>query len=76
MLEPLTTDEFAQWFGGLDDQAAEDVATALEIVERLGPDEAAPGSRESLLWYEHPSVSRFVSFHAGPKGPLFACSTA
>jgi hypothetical protein len=57
MLKPLTSDEFAQWFSALDDQAAEDVATAIDVVERLGPGQAAPGSRESLLWYEHPMVS-------------------
>src|SRR5882724_2416781 len=59
MLQVLTTDEFAEWFGALDESAAEDVATALDVVERLGPSQAAPGSRESLLWYEHPRVSRF-----------------
>ena len=59
MLKLLTTDGFAEWFAALDDMAAEDVATALDVVEQLGPARAAPGSRESLLWYEHPSVSRF-----------------
>lgn len=54
MLKLLTTDEFAQWFSALDDEMAEDVATLLGIVEQLGPGQAAPGSRESLLWYEHP----------------------
>lgn len=60
MLQVLTTDVFAEWFGSLSDAFAEDVATALDVVERLGPHQAAPGSRESLLWYEHPSVSRFL----------------
>jgi hypothetical protein len=59
VLQLLTTDEFAEWFAALEDADAEDVATALEVVEQLGPARAAPGSRESLLWYEHPSVSRF-----------------
>ncbi len=59
MLRLLTTDVFAEWFAALDDKAAEDVATALDVVEQLGPAQAPPGSRESLLWYEHPSVSRF-----------------
>jgi hypothetical protein len=59
MLQILTTDAFAEWFAALDDRAAEDVATALDVVEQLGPAQAPPGSRESLLWYEHPSVSRF-----------------
>jgi hypothetical protein len=57
VLRLLTTDDFAQWFAGLGDPAAEDVATALEIVAQLGPEKAAPGSRTSLLWYEHPSIS-------------------
>src|SRR5580658_1260283 len=59
MLQLLTTEAFAEWFAALDDRAAEDVATALDVVEQLGPAQAPPGSRESLLWYEHPSVSRF-----------------
>jgi hypothetical protein len=59
MLQLLTTDVFAIWFEALDDKAAEDVATALDVVERLGLEKAPPESRESLLWYEHPSVSRF-----------------
>jgi hypothetical protein len=59
VLHLLTTEEFAQWFEALDDAAAEDVATSIEVVEQLGPARAAPGSRESLLWYEHPSVSGF-----------------
>lgn len=57
MLELLTTDHFARWFAALDDARAEDVATALDVIERIGPHRAAPGSRESLLWYEHPSVA-------------------
>ncbi len=59
MLQLLTSNEFAEWFEALDDASAEDVATALEVIAQLGPTRAAPGSRESLLWYEHPSVSRF-----------------
>jgi hypothetical protein len=59
MLQLLTTDAFAEWFAALDDKAAEDVATQVDVVEQLGPAQAPPGSRESLLWYEHPSVSRF-----------------
>lgn len=53
VLELLVSDEFAEWFAGLDEATAEDVATALEIIERLGPKQAAPGSSEWLLWYEH-----------------------
>jgi hypothetical protein len=59
MLHLLTTDEFAEWFASLGDADAEDVATALEVVERLGHERAAPGSSELLLWYEHPQVARF-----------------
>jgi len=59
MLQVMTTEEFARWFASLDDACAEDVAAALDVIEQLGPDRAAPGSRESLLWYEHPSVARF-----------------
>jgi hypothetical protein len=60
MLQLMTTDVFAEWFAALDDKSAEDVATLLDVIEQLGPAHAAPGSRESLLWYEHPSVSRFL----------------
>jgi len=59
MLQVMTTEEFARWFAALDDAFAEDVAAALDVIEQLGPDRAAPGSRESLLWYEHPSVAQF-----------------
>jgi hypothetical protein len=61
MLKLLTTDEFAQWFATLDDDMAEDVATLLGIVEELGLGQAAPGSRETLLWYEHPLYRQRVS---------------
>jgi len=59
MLELLTSEQFATWFAALDDGAAEDVATALEVIGELGPERAPPGSRESLLWYEHASVADF-----------------
>lgn len=52
MLELFSTDEFTEWFGGLGDADAEEVASALELVEKLGPGTAAPASRESLLWYQ------------------------
>lgn len=58
MLEVLTTDEFGEWFRSLGDEAAEEVAVALEVVERLGASRAAPGSSEWLLWYEHPGFER------------------
>ncbi len=60
MLDLLTTDSFADWYASLGDKDAEDVATLLDVVEQLGPAQAPPGSRESLLWYEHPNVSRFL----------------
>jgi hypothetical protein len=59
VLQLLTTDEFARWFEALGDKQAEDVATALDVVEQLGPTRAPPGSREALLWYEHPYAARF-----------------
>jgi hypothetical protein len=64
MLQLLTTDAFAEWFAALDDSTAEDVATALDVVEQLGPTQAPPESRELLLWYEHPSASRFLPSHS------------
>src|SRR5262245_14329211 len=33
MLSVLTTDVFADWFAGLDDKAAEDVAAAVDVIE-------------------------------------------
>ncbi|HTQ04380.1 MAG TPA: hypothetical protein VMI54_11005 [Polyangiaceae bacterium] len=59
MLELVTTEAFAQWFAALDAAGAEDVATALDLVEELGPQRNPPGSRTALLWYEHPSVAHF-----------------
>jgi hypothetical protein len=59
VLQLLTTDDFADWFASLSDSVAEDVATAIDVIERLGPERAAPGSRELLLWYEHPAAARF-----------------
>jgi hypothetical protein len=73
MFEILTTDEFAAWFDALEDGAAEDVATALQMVEKLGPVRAAPGSSEWLLWYEHRDAPEFAvvddwtSFHDSAK---------
>jgi hypothetical protein len=48
----LTTEEFADWFRDLADREAEEAATALEVLERLAPDEPAPNSRDLLLWYQ------------------------
>jgi hypothetical protein len=60
MLELFTTDEFAAWFAALEDDAAEDVATAMETVQELGPSRPAPDSSEWLLWYEHRDAPEFV----------------
>jgi hypothetical protein len=60
MLEIVTTDEFANWFAALDDRAAEDVAAALEMVEKLGPHKTALDSSEWLLWYEEPDAPEIV----------------
>jgi hypothetical protein len=57
VLQLLTTDEFAAWFLILDDRAAEDVATMLEVIVQLGTRTEAPGSSEWLTWYEHPGMS-------------------
>lgn len=61
MLEVLTTDEFAAWFDALEDGPAEDVATALEMIEKLGPLRPVPGSSEWLLWYQHRGAPEFVT---------------
>jgi hypothetical protein len=58
LMQLLTTDEFAEWFASLLDADAEDVATALEVVEQLGHERAALGSSELLLWYEHRGLTR------------------
>jgi hypothetical protein len=58
MLEVLTTEEFAAWYAALSDHDAEEVATALDVIARLGPDMAAPDSSEWMLWYENAAFSR------------------
>jgi len=57
MLHVLVTDEFSAWWSRQKDAVAEEVATAVDVVERLGPARTAPDSQELLLWYEHPGVS-------------------
>jgi len=64
MLELVTTEAFAEWFAALDDAAAEDVATALDLASELGPERTPPGSRELLLWFEHPCVADFAFANA------------
>ncbi len=64
MLKLLVSAEFAAWFASLDDATAEDAATCLDVIEQLGPDRSAPGSRESLLWYEHPIAALFSQSNA------------
>ncbi len=61
MLELVTTEAFAEWFAALDDVLAEDVATALDVASELGAERIPPGSRERLLWYEHPCVADFAA---------------
>jgi hypothetical protein len=69
-MEIHTSPEFSSWFAALADGPAEDVATAIELIERLGVDRPAPGSSEWLLWYEHedaPDIVRiddWVPLHA------------
>jgi hypothetical protein len=60
MFRLLTTEDFAGWFSGLRDAAAEDVAATLDVIERLGANTEAPGSSEWLLWYEHPTMAERV----------------
>ena len=60
MLEIRTTDEFAALVRRARRGPAEDVAAALEMVEKLGPVKAAPDSSEWLLWYEHLEAPEFV----------------
>lgn len=55
MLSVLTTEEFDAWFQALDDAAAEEVATGIELIEALGPERAPPASSDLLLWYACPS---------------------
>ena len=67
MRELLTTDEFANWFRGLDDPAAEEVAVAIELIASLGSERTVPHSSELLLWYQDlgPVDSRWgLSFDA------------
>lgn len=59
MLDVLTSEAFAEWFETLDQETAEEVATVLDVMERLGPSRAVPHSRDSLLWYEHPIAARW-----------------
>jgi hypothetical protein len=58
MLQLLTTDAFAAWFSALPAVPAEDVAAMLEVIVQLGTRTEAPGSSDTLLWYEHPSLAQ------------------
>lgn len=66
MLTVLTTDSFADWFSALEEDAAEDVATTIELIERSEPTTVAAGSRESLLWYEYTDGLEEASTLMGP----------
>ena len=50
MLRVLTTNAIAARFSALDDKTAKDVATVFDVIERLGPGQAPPGSRAERLW--------------------------
>jgi hypothetical protein len=56
MLALLSSDEFADWFRGLSDSDAEEVATGLELIQELGPERAPPRSSELLLWYQDTNI--------------------
>lgn len=71
MLTLLTTEEFAAWFRNLADAAAEEVATALELIELMGPDASPPNSSELLLWYESASgAPRIDAFYRADFMPV------
>jgi hypothetical protein len=59
MLQLYTSEEFALWFAAVDDRVAEVIATALDVVQELGPGRSAPGSTEWLLWYGVPEAPHF-----------------
>jgi hypothetical protein len=56
MLELFTTDEFASWFGGLDDRDAEEVAGAIEVLALRAEDRSSEAGSPLLLWYENPQA--------------------
>jgi hypothetical protein len=71
MLTLHATESFASWFQALTDAEAEEVATGIELIAALGPEQAPPRSSELLLWYQCPPASvsinprlmrRFVMF--------------
>jgi hypothetical protein len=57
MLTLHATESFASWFQALTDADAEDVATEIELLATLGPEQAPPRSSELLLWYQCPPAS-------------------
>ena len=81
MLEILTTDEFASWYASLGDGVAEEVAIALEMIEKLGTARPLPGSSEWLLWYEDPAAPEIVikddwtAFHESTQSMVEALET-
>jgi hypothetical protein len=50
MLKLHATESFAAWFRALDDVAAEEIATGVELIEALGPGRAPENSSDTLLW--------------------------
>jgi hypothetical protein len=52
MYEVTVTDEFARWFGALDEPAAVRVASVLEVVEAAGPALGPDRASDMLLFYD------------------------
>jgi hypothetical protein len=44
MVDVIATDEFASWYGDLDDAASDDVDVAVDLLEQLGPQLPYPRS--------------------------------
>jgi hypothetical protein len=57
MLTLHATESFVTWFQALADGDAEEVATGIELIGALGPQQAPPQSSELLLWYQCPVES-------------------
>jgi len=60
MLSLHTTEAFESWFAALADAAAEDVATAVDLVQALGPERCPPQSSDLVLWYQSAEGADFT----------------
>jgi hypothetical protein len=60
MLTLLTTEDFSAWFRALGDADAEEVATALELMQEVLPEREPPASRDLLLWFQSSTGVRWV----------------